>query len=112
VKGNVLTLGLSSFSVAAPRLHEYVVQAARTLPSLLSNGDIDLDGTYAANKLAVCLGDGASYDKHLDNSGQGCVSKIKYILADATSMAPTCGNTVSNSFLWLLFGIHRLKRRF
>ena len=73
VKGNILTLGLSSFSVAAPRLHEYVVQAARTLPSLLSNGDIDLDGTFAANKLAVCLGDGASYDKHLDNSGQGCV---------------------------------------
>ena len=64
----------------APRLHEYVVQAARTLPSLLSNGDIDLDGTYAANKLAVCFGNGASYDKHLDNSGNGDTRKLTCLL--------------------------------
>ena len=64
----------------APRLHEYVVQAARTLPSLLSNGDVDLDGTVAANKLAVCLGGGSSYDKHLDNSGRGDTRKLTCLL--------------------------------
>ena len=64
----------------APRLHEYVVQAARSLPSLLSNGDVELDGTFAANKLAVCLGDGASYDKHLDNSGNGDTRKLTALL--------------------------------
>lgn len=64
----------------APRLHEYVVQAARSLPSLLSNGDVELDGAYAANKLAVCMGDGASYDKHLDNSGNGDTRKLTALL--------------------------------
>jgi len=79
------------------------------LPSLLSNGDIDLDGTYAANKLAVCLGDGASYDKHLDNSGQGCVSK--YILADAYYRGTYLCKYFSKSCLCLFFGMHVLKRR-
>ena len=39
----------------APRLHEYVVQTARSLPGLLNNGDVDVDGNFAADKLAVCL---------------------------------------------------------
>ena len=64
----------------APRLHEYVVQAARTLPSILSDGVIDLDGTMAANKLAVCLGGGSSYDKHLDNGGRGDTRKLTCLL--------------------------------
>ncbi len=64
----------------APRLHEYVVQAARSLPGVLNNGDIDIDGTTAANKLAVCLGDGSSYDKHFDNGGGGDTRKITALL--------------------------------
>ena len=70
----------------APRLHEYVVQAARTLPSLLSNGDVDLDGTVAANKLAVCLGGGSSYDKHLDNSGRGDTRKLTFVCCTSTTV--------------------------
>ena len=64
----------------APRLHEYVLQAATSLPGLLSDGDVELDGSFAANKLAVCLGDGASYDKHLDNGGGEDTRKLTCLL--------------------------------
>ena len=56
----------------SPRLVEYIV----TLTSYLSqklNGilpdDCQLTGEEQTNKLAVCLGDGSYYDKHIDNLG-------------------------------------------
>lgn len=57
---------------ASPRLVEYIV----TLTSHLSNklnqmlpDAYHLAGNEQTNKLAVCLGDGSYYDKHIDNLG-------------------------------------------
>ena len=35
-----------------------------------------MDGTAQSNKLAVCLGDGSAYDKHIDNQGGGDLRKL------------------------------------
>lgn len=75
----------------APRLHEYVVQTARSLPGLLNNGDVDVDGSYAANKLAVCLGDGSSYDKHFDNGGGADTRKLTALLYLNADWTPEMG---------------------
>jgi SM-20-related protein len=75
----------------APRLHEYVVQTARSLPGLLNNGEVDVDGSYAANKLAVCLGGGSSYDKHFDNGGGGDTRKLTALLYLNADWTPEMG---------------------
>lgn len=76
----------------APRMHEYVVQAARSLSSFINGAGTSnrssnsrcagsaLDGSHAANKLAVCLGGGSSYDKHYDNAGGTDTRKLTAIL--------------------------------
>jgi len=63
----------------SPRLVEYIV----TLTSHLSHrlNQILPDAYHLAqdeqtNKLAVCLGDGSYYDKHIDNLGGGSVASI------------------------------------
>lgn len=58
----------------SPRLVEYIVtltsQLSYKLNQLLPD-DCHLNGEIQTNKLAVCLGDGSSYDKHIDNLGGG-----------------------------------------
>ena len=56
---------------SAPRLHEYVHATIKTIVPLLQNAfpEAHLSAVLASNKLAVCTGDGSSYDKHYDNSG-------------------------------------------
>jgi hypothetical protein len=57
---------------APPRLVEYVVSLTTQLSAKLNAllPDIyHLSGGEQTNKLAVCLGDGSHYDKHIDNGG-------------------------------------------
>lgn len=51
-----------------PRLHEYVVALVGSIVPILNDNfsDLQLTTTKAANKLAVCTGDGSHYDKHFD----------------------------------------------
>ena len=59
---------------ASPRLVEYIVTLtqylSRRLNSILPQS-YHLSGQEQTNKLAVCLGDGSKYDKHIDNLGGG-----------------------------------------
>lgn len=66
----------------APRLHEYVVSLIKALVPALSQSfpEACLSSTLASNKLAVCLGDGSSYDKHFDNSGSTDLRKLTVLL--------------------------------
>ena len=50
------------------RLHEYVVSLVGSIVPILNDNfnDLQLTTTKAANKLAVCTGDGSYYDKHFD----------------------------------------------
>jgi 2OG-Fe(II) oxygenase superfamily len=61
-----------------PRLHEYVVSLVKSLVPIISNKfpEACLSPTLASNKLAVCTGDGSSYDKHYDNSGGDDLRKL------------------------------------
>lgn len=61
-----------------PRLHEYVVSIVKSLVSMISEKfpDACLSPLLASNKLAVCTGDGSSYDKHYDNSGGEDLRKL------------------------------------
>jgi len=57
---------------ATPRLVEYVVTLTQNLAeriNALVPSDFHLSGTQQTNKLAVCLGGGSKYDKHIDNLG-------------------------------------------
>lgn len=61
-----------------PRLHEYVVSLVKSIVPIISNKfpEACLSPTLASNKLAVCTGDGSSYDKHYDNSGGDDLRKL------------------------------------
>ena len=57
---------------ASPRLVEYIVTLTTNLSQKLNQMLPDayqLSGEEQTNKLAVCLGDGSYYDKHIDNLG-------------------------------------------
>ena len=59
---------------ASPRLVEYIVTLTTHLSHKLNQVLPDafhLSGQEQTNKLAVCLGDGSYYDKHIDNLGGG-----------------------------------------
>eukprot|EP00613_Pedinella_sp_CCMP2098_P023258 CAMPEP_0171697384 /NCGR_PEP_ID=MMETSP0991-20121206/8789_1 /TAXON_ID=483369 /ORGANISM="non described non described, Strain CCMP2098" /LENGTH=321 /DNA_ID=CAMNT_0012286167 /DNA_START=62 /DNA_END=1028 /DNA_ORIENTATION=+ len=73
VQGGVDQYGLS------PRLVEYTVGLTESLAPVVAAHFPDsapLDGTAQSNKLAVCLGDGSAYDKHIDNQGGGDLRKL------------------------------------
>lgn len=58
----------------SPRLVEYIVTLTSHLSHKLNQVLPDayhLAGDEQTNKLAVCLGDGSYYDKHIDNLGDG-----------------------------------------
>lgn len=58
----------------SPRLVEYIVTLTSQLSYKLNQilpDDCRLNGEIQTNKLAVCLGNGSSYDKHIDNLGGG-----------------------------------------
>eukprot|EP00596_Hydrurales_sp_CCMP1899_P002396 CAMPEP_0119051420 /NCGR_PEP_ID=MMETSP1177-20130426/73041_1 /TAXON_ID=2985 /ORGANISM="Ochromonas sp, Strain CCMP1899" /LENGTH=274 /DNA_ID=CAMNT_0007030613 /DNA_START=248 /DNA_END=1072 /DNA_ORIENTATION=+ len=61
-----------------PRLHEYVVSIVKSLVPIISEKfpEAHLSPLLASNKLAVCTGDGSSYDKHYDNSGGDDLRKL------------------------------------
>eukprot|EP00985_Skeletonema_marinoi_P023746 scaffold15973_cov66-Skeletonema_marinoi.AAC.1 len=57
---------------ASPRLVEYIVSLTNNLSRKLNQVLPDayhLATEEQTNKLAVCLGDGSYYDKHIDNLG-------------------------------------------
>jgi hypothetical protein len=59
---------------ATPRLVEYVVTLTKHLAEKINAivpVENQLSGTQQTNKLAVCLGGGSKYDKHIDNLGGG-----------------------------------------
>ena len=59
---------------ATPRLVEYVVTLTQKLSEKINAivpPEYQLSGTQQTNKLAVCLGNGSKYDKHIDNLGGG-----------------------------------------
>lgn len=59
---------------ACPRLVEYVVTLTKHLSEKINAivpSECRLSGTEQTNKLAVCLGGGSKYDKHIDNLGSG-----------------------------------------
>mmetsp|Transcript_29956 Transcript_29956/g.45946 ORF Transcript_29956/g.45946 Transcript_29956/m.45946 type:complete len:377 (-) Transcript_29956:1475-2605(-) len=59
---------------ASPRLVEYIVTLTSGLSQKLNQilpESHHLSGSEQTNKLAVCLGDGSMYDKHIDNLGGG-----------------------------------------
>jgi hypothetical protein len=59
---------------ASPRLVEYIVTLTTHLSQKLNQilpDAFHLSGQEQTNKLAVCLGDGSYYDKHIDNLGGG-----------------------------------------
>lgn len=67
---------------SAPRLHEYVVATIGAIVPFISKKFPEslLCSNLASNKLAVCLGDGSSYDKHYDNSGPEDLRKLTILL--------------------------------
>jgi SM-20-related protein len=65
-----------------PRLTEFCVALVGALPDAL-NARVDglqLSNKVHTNKLAVCLGDGSRYDKHIDNMGGDDVRKVTAIV--------------------------------
>lgn len=66
----------------SPRLHEYVLATVRAIHPWISEAfpEAHLSPQLASNKLAVCVGDGSSYDKHYDNSGESDLRKLTVLL--------------------------------
>lgn len=70
----------------SPRLVEYVVTLTQSLSARLNlildefGCGYQLSGKEQTNKLAVCLGDGSRYDKHIDNGGGGDMRKLTALL--------------------------------
>ena len=62
----------------APRLVEYTVEVTQTLAPLISGAfsEAPLNASVQTNKLAVCLGGGSAYDRHVDNQGGGDRRKL------------------------------------
>lgn len=67
---------------SSPRLHEYVVGMVTAMYPWLAQAfpEASLSPQMASNKLAVCIGDGSSYDKHYDNSGEDDLRKLTVLL--------------------------------
>jgi hypothetical protein len=81
-KHNVLSIqvqgGQEQYGIA-PLLVEYTVALTKKLASTVAThfpNTAPLDATAQTNKLAVCLGDGSAYDKHIDNQGGGDLRKL------------------------------------
>eukprot|EP00747_Dinoflagellata_sp_TGD_P038195 gnl/TRDRNA2_/TRDRNA2_139524_c0_seq2.p1 gnl/TRDRNA2_/TRDRNA2_139524_c0~~gnl/TRDRNA2_/TRDRNA2_139524_c0_seq2.p1 ORF type:complete len:366 (-),score=68.63 gnl/TRDRNA2_/TRDRNA2_139524_c0_seq2:232-1293(-) len=83
-KHNVMATTLTGGEkyVLAPRLTEYVVSLVSALPSKLNAhfSGISLSNRAATNKLAVCMGEESSYDKHIDNMGGDDMRKLTALL--------------------------------
>lgn len=68
---------------ASPHLVEYVVTLTQSLSAKLNQilpDNCKLSGTEQTNKLAVCLGEGSKYDKHIDNGGGSDQRKLTALL--------------------------------
>jgi len=81
VKAMQLVGGEAQYKIA-PRLIEYTVAMTRCLPPVI-NARFDsarLSSTVQTNKLACCLGEGSSYDKHIDNQGGDDLRKLTVLL--------------------------------
>jgi Rps23 Pro-64 3,4-dihydroxylase Tpa1-like proline 4-hydroxylase len=68
---------------ATPRLVEYVVTLTQHLTEKINRIvplEHQLSGKQQTNKLAVCLGSGSKYDKHIDNLGAGDRRKMTALL--------------------------------
>lgn len=68
---------------ASPRLVEYIVTLTQSLTAQLNRllpEIYQLSGEEQTNKLAVCLGDGSRYDKHIDNGGGSDRRKLTALL--------------------------------
>jgi hypothetical protein len=71
---------------ATPCLVEYIVTLTQHLATEINKmHDARLSTTQQTNKLAVCLGNGSKYDKHIDNlgggsAGQGDLRKLSALL--------------------------------
>ena len=74
-KHNVLSMQLEGGELqygVAPRLVEYTATLTQSLAPRVAAAFPDaapLNESVQTNKLAVCLGDGSAYDKHIDNQG-------------------------------------------
>ena len=79
-KTNVYSMQLSGGEQyhQAPLLTQYVVGLVGRMSHVVRTAfpDSRLSPTLASNKLAVCTGDGSSYDKHYDNSGGDDLRKL------------------------------------
>lgn len=79
-KHNVYSMQLDGGAqyFAAPHLHEYLVSVTKTLQPIIAEKfpAATLSDSLVSNKLAVCTGDGSSYDKHYDNSGLDDTRKV------------------------------------
>ena len=82
-KHNVYSMQLDGGELyyKGPRLHEYVVSMVKHITPILNENfkSLSLSSSSAANKLAVCTGDGSYYDKHFDNMGNNDLRKITCI---------------------------------
>jgi len=82
-KHNVYSMQLDGGELyyKGPRLHEYVVSMVKHVTTILNENfkSLSLSSSSAANKLAVCTGDGSYYDKHFDNMGNNDLRKITLI---------------------------------
>lgn len=82
-KRNVLAMQLNGGEDywESPRLHEYLVQMTKScVPHLQQKfPEAHICSSMTANKLAVCLGDGSSYEKHFDHSGSDDMRKITIV---------------------------------
>ena len=72
---------------------EYVVSTVKTIVPVLQLRfpEAHLCNQMASNKLAVCTGDGSSYDKHFDNSGVDDTRKVTIIYYLNENWRPECG---------------------
>jgi len=77
----------------APRLHEYVFAMVPAIVPIISEvfPEAQLSNNLASNKLAVCLGNGSSYDKHFDNSCSDDARKLTVLYYLNPSWIPEHG---------------------
>jgi hypothetical protein len=74
-------------------LHEYVVATTQTLSTLVNKAfpAYALDSGHSASKLAVCVGGGSMYAKHIDNGGADDTRKLTSILYLNPNWTPAHG---------------------
>ena len=90
----------------SPRMHGYVIACAGYIvPALQVHfPEAQLSNRGVANKLAVCTGDGSSYDKHLDNTG--AISFVRKCSCSKVSLyVPVCMLMLQNCICPNLTGI-------